>query len=290
MRRGDQRRSPARNLRRVARAVAEASAHVSAPLRMRPEFLIVGAQRCGTTSMFKAIVQHPLVARPFLRKGVHYFDTNYGNGFGWYRGNFPIAASSWARRAGRGQPHTGESSPYYMFHPLAGERIAAHLPDIRLLALLRDPVERAYSAHSHELARGYEAKSFEAALELEDERLAGERERMRADPTYQSHSWQHHAYLRRGQYIDQLTALEQLVGSDRLLVIDSHDLFTSPESVMPQVWAFLGLPDGEVAFARHNARPRAPMAESLRRRLDDHFVPYDEKLAAWWGRTPSWRR
>jgi hypothetical protein len=257
---------------------------------MRPEFLIVGAQRCGTTSMFKTIVQHPLVARPFLRKGVHFFDTNYGNGFGWYRGNFPVAASSWARRAGQGRPRTGESSPYYMFHPLAAERIAAHLPEIRLLALLRDPVERAYSAHSHELARGFEDESFDAALELEDLRLAGECERMYADPSYASHSWQHHAYLRRGQYIDQLTTLEQLVGRDRLLVIDSHDFFTMPQAVMPQVWAFLGLRDGDVAFARHNARMRAPMAASLRRRLDDHFVPYDEKLAAWWGRIPSWRR
>lgn len=240
--------------------------------------------------MFKTIVQHPLVARPFLRKGVHFFDTHYGNGYSWYRGNFPIAASSRMRRIGRGRPRTGESSPYYMFHPLAAERIAAHLPGVRLIALLRDPVERAYSAHSHELARGFEQEGFEAALELEDARLAGECERMRSDPGYDSHSWQHHAYLRRGQYIEQLTALEQIVGGDRLLVVDSHDFFTAPETVVPGVWAFLGLPDVPVTLARHNARMRAPMAGSLRQRLTDHFAPYDEKLAAWWGRTPSWRR
>lgn len=257
---------------------------------MVPDFLIVGGQRCGTTSMFKTLVQHPLVARPFLRKGVHFFDMRYGNGFAWYRGNFPIELSSRVRRIGRGRPRTGESSPYYMFHPLAAERIAVHLPDVRLIALLRDPVERAYSAHSHELARGFEKEGFEAALELEDVRVADECERMRADPGYESHSWRHHAYLRRGQYIDQLTALEQIVGGDRLLVVDSHDFFAAPETVLPRVWAFLGLPDVEVRSARHNARTRAPMADSLRRRLTDHFAPYDEKLAAWWGRTPSWRR
>lgn len=284
------RRGAARATRRAVRGLAVASARASSPLRMSPDFLIVGAQRCGTTSLFKTLMQHPLVARPFLRKGVHFFDTNYGNGYAWYRGNFPIAASSLARRIGRGRPRTGESSPYYMFHPLAAERIAAHLPGVRLIALLRDPVERAYSAHSHELARGFETESFEVALELEDARLSGESERMRSEPGYQSHSWQHHAYVLRGQYIDQLTALEPVVDSDRLLVVDSHDFFTAPDTVVPQVLAFLGLPDAPVNFARHNARKRAPMPDSLRRRLTDHFAPYDEKLTAWWGRTPSWRR
>ena len=70
-------------------------------------------------------------------------------------------------------PITGESSPYYLFHPLAAERIARDLPDVRLVVLLRDPVERAYSAYTHERARGFETETFARALELEPERLAG---------------------------------------------------------------------------------------------------------------------
>ena len=100
-----------------------------------------------------------------------------------------------------------------MFHPLAGERIRRDLPGVKLLVLVRDPVERAYSAHAHELARGYETEPFERALELEDQRLAGEAERIVAQPGYLSHSHQHHAYLARGRYADQLERLDKLLGS-----------------------------------------------------------------------------
>ena len=89
--------------------------------------------------------------------------------------------------------------------------MARHLPDVRILAMLRDPVERAYSAYKHELARGFETEPFERALELEDERLAGQAERMLADPDYQSFSHRHHAYVRRGQYAEQLHRLRQLL-------------------------------------------------------------------------------
>lgn len=279
-----------RRARRVLRRFADASVELSAPARMLPGFLIVGAQRCGTTSMFKTLAQHPDVARPFLRKGVHYFDKSYPRGQRWYRGHFPLAATSRLRRRGR-LPITGESSPYYLFHPLAGARIAHDLPGVRLVVLLRDPVERAYSGHSHELARGYETLPFEAAVEAEPERLAGERERMLAEPGYDSPHWQHHAYVTRGQYVEQLEALAGHVGRDRLHVVDSGDFFADPEPVFDRVCDFLGLPRAAgIAYEQHNARSRAPMADALRARLTAHYAPYDERLARWWGTTPSWCR
>jgi len=279
-----------RAVRRRIRSSADASIEITAPARMWPDFLIVGAQRCGTTSLFKTLVQHPMVARPFLRKGVHFFDLHYDRGPRWYRGHFPLSATSRARRRGL-RPLTGESSPYYMFHPSAPGRIAADLREVRLLILLRDPVERAYSAWSHEHARGFETLSFEDAIDLEPERLAGERERMLHDVRYSSSAWQHNAYVTRGQYIDQLEHLESVITRDRLLVLDSGDFFTDPAPVFEEVVAFLGLPPGPgVSFEQHNARSRAPMTETVRRRLDAHFAPYDHKLAHWWGRTPSWRR
>jgi len=258
---------------------------------MRPGFLIVGAQRCGTTSTFKMLSQHPAVLPAVFHKGVHYFDVAYDRGMPWYLGHFP---TKWAanRVAGRiGTAVTGESSPYYMFHPLAAERIARDLPEVRIIAMLRDPVERAYSAHAHELARGFETEPFERALELEPERIAGEYERLVADPTYDSHHWQHNAYVTRGQYVEQLERLERVFGRERVLPVDSRDLFLEPEKTLRQILDHLGLPhvDG-VRFEQHNARSRAPMPESLRHRLDEHFVPYDERLAAWWGRPPGWRR
>lgn len=280
----------ARAARRQARRVSDATLELTGPARMRPDFLIVGAQRCGTTSMFKTLVQHPDVVRPFLRKGVHYFDKSYDRGERWYRGHFPLVATSRVR-GGSGRALTGESSPYYMFHPLARQRIAGDLPNVKLLVLLRDPVVRAYSAHSHERARGFEELDFEAALAAEPERLAGERERLMADPGSDSLHWQHHAYVTRGQYIEQIRALEQLVGRERLCVIDSGDFFTDPAPVFEEVRTFLGLaPAPGIVFEQHNARQRSPLAPDLRTRLEEHFAPYDAELEQWWGRTPSWRR
>lgn len=279
-----------RRLEPLVRRTLDAAAPVTAGVRMRPSFLIVGGQRCGTTSLFKTLAQHPAVARPFVFKGIHYFDMHYDKSFAWYRGHFPISATSRVRRIGRPGPITGESSPFYGFHPLAPTRISEDLPGVRMIMLLRDPVERAYSAHSHELARGFETEPFEKALALEEERIQGERERMIADPSYVSFHFQHHAYLGRGRYIEAIDAIEAIVGPGRLHVVDSHEFFTKPETAFTGVLDFLGLePDRRIRFERHNARVRNPMAPELRSRLLAHFDDSDARLAEWWGRSLSWR-
>ena len=263
-------------LRELARATARTTGRLTAAARMTPSFLIVGAQRCGTTSMYKTLSQHPMVLPAVLHKGAHYFDTGYGHGPAWYRGHFPLQVT--ARRAAPAPgrlPITGESSPYYMFHPLAGQRIATDLPGVRLLVLLRDPVERAYSAHTHETARGFETEPFERALELEPVRLAGEEAKLVADPAYQSYSHQHHAYVTRGRYADQLRRLEG---------------FTDPEPVFAEVADFLGIGAATgIAFEKHNARPRAPMPDSVRTALEDQLADSDAELETWLGAPPSWR-
>jgi hypothetical protein len=278
-------------LQQAARAASRTFGRFTAGHRMLPTFLISGAQRCGTTSMYKTLTEHPQVLPAVLHKGVHYFDTNFGRGLDWYKGHFPTEAS--ARRAAGSSARviTGESSPYYMFHPLAGRRIAATLPDARMIILLRDPVERAYSAFTHESARGHEDQTFGSALELEETRLAGEEERILADPSYVSFDHQHHAYVRRGRYVDQLERLEREIGRDRMLVIDSGDLFEAPEPVFDRVCEFLGLEAWQPArFEQHNARPRSGMDDDLRRTLAKGYEEDDERLGVWLGRTPSWRR
>ncbi len=283
------RRSPA-----VHRAVQRATRTVGLGTnrwRMTPSFLIVGGQRCGTTSMYRTLSAHPAVLPPVRHKGVHYFDTDYAKGMAWYRAHFPLerTAEALERRLGI-RPLAFESSPYYMFHPLAAERIAADLPGVKLIVLLRDPVERAYSAHAHELARGFEDQDFETALALEESRLAGEAERLAADPHARSPSHQHHGYLTRGRYVEHLERLERVFGRDRMHVVDSHRFFTQPEPVYDDVLRFLGLRHtGYPAFERHNARSRSPMPPELRTRLEAHFAPYDERLVAWLGRAVSWR-
>ncbi|GAA2653043.1 hypothetical protein GCM10010412_020790 [Nonomuraea recticatena] len=275
-------------------SVSRTTGRLTSGGRMLPSFLIMGAQRCGTTSLYRALAQHPLLLKPVLHKGVHYFDVGYGKGISWYQGHFPlkVGAALLRKRYGR-QPLAFESAPYYLYHPLAGERIARDLPGVKLIVLVRDPVERAFSAHSHELARGYETEShFEYAVELEVRRLAGAEERLRAEPHSVHHSHRHHAYLARGRYAEQLDRLEPLFGRERILVIDSHRFFAEPERTYARVLEFLQMPHmGNPAFERHNGRSRPkPLPESVRQTLMEHFEVYDTQLVPWLGGDPSWRR
>src|SRR5436305_181676 len=223
--------------------------------RMLPGFLIVGAERCGTTSMFHLLRQHPAVFGTALRKQeVHFFDVAYHRGLAWYRSQFPLQASArLAARGARARPVAFEASPYYMFHPLAPERIHRDLPGVRLLVLLRDPVERAYSAHANHVGHGLETESFERALELEDPRLEGEAERIIADLSYVSYSHRHHSYRSRGHYADQLKNLERIFGRDRIHVVDSDDFFADPGPAYDQVLDFLGLPPHHPVFTPQHA-------------------------------------
>jgi hypothetical protein len=259
--------------------------------RTVPNVLIAGGQRCGTTSMYRALIQHPAVLRAVGRKGVHYFDTDYGRGPNWYCGHFPLRVTvDRVRRQTGVTPVVLESSPYYGFHPLAAARFNADLPGVKLIVLIRDPVERAYSAHAHELARGFETEPFERALELEPQRLQGRDDELVRHPFSVSLDHQHHAYVARGQYVELLRRLASIVGRDRLHVVDSHRFFAEPEQVWAETLAFLDLPvGGDPSFERHNARPRSPMSDELRQRLETHFRPWDEELAQWLGWVPSWR-
>ena len=277
--------------KRAVHSVSVGTGRLTHRARMLPGFLIVGAQRCGTTSMYRTLSQHPAILKAVLHKGIHYFDTGYDHGLGWYQGHFPLRAhAALVRRTSGDVPLTFESSPYYMFHPLAAQRILRDLPEVKLLVLVRDPVERAYSAYAHELRRGFETEPFERALELEDQRLAGEAERIVSQPGYLSHSHQHNSYLTRGIYVDQLERLEKLFGRDRLHVVDSGRFFTDPKPVYDGVLEFLGLRHhGYPVFEQYNSRARSPMPEALRTKLSEHFLPSDERLTPWLGQPPSWR-
>jgi sulfotransferase family protein len=269
----------------------------TAPLRMRPDFLLIGAQRSGTTSLYRYLAEHPSMAPALVSKGVHYFSTAYGRGRSWYRGHFPTIAYRDLHRAVRRTPLvTGEASPYYLFHPLTPERVALELPDVKLIALLRDPVSRAYSQFQHEHEGGFEPlATFEEAIDAEPERLAGEEARMVSDPTYQSFAHQHFTYLSRGLYVDQLRRWWTHVPRERLLVLRAEDLFDDLERTYSRVLEFLGLPQrGVQRQTAYNATRSEPMATATKERLRAIFAPSNRELASelgwdagWGGSSPS---
>lgn len=261
---------------------------LTAPLRLMPGFIMIGAQRCGTTSLFRALMDHPQVVAPTFHKGINYFDLNYYRGIRWYEGHFPVVEIARLRAARYGPPLAFEASGYYLYHPFALERLTRDLPGVKLVAMLRDPVERAYSAYKHESARGFEHESFERALESEDDRLAGEIDRMRDDLTYESFSHRHHSYRHRGHYAEQLERAFALIPRSQVHVIDSAEFFSQPAEEYARLIEFLGLRPFEPAFLRRNARPGEPMVEQTRRMLQEYFGPHDERLAKLLRRPPSW--
>jgi len=261
----------------------------TAGLRLQPDFIMIGAQRCGTTSLFRALLAHPQVIRPTFHKGVNYFDLNYFRSVRWYRGHFPVAGLAERRTARCGGPVVFEASGYYVYHPFALERIAHDMPSVKLVVMLRDPVERAFSAYKHELARGFEWESFEKALDLEDSRLAGEIDRMRADPHYESVAHRHHSYRHRGHYAEQLERAFRLFPREQVHVIDSEAFFAEPAREYERVLAFLGLrPFQPGTFGPYNARPGSGLEPGTRRMLMEHYRTHDARLASLLGREPRW--
>src|SRR5579885_2674785 len=134
---------------------------ITSSIRLLPDFIIIGTQRGGTTSLYAYLGQHPQIA-PAVIKEVHFFDNNYERGVGWYRTQFPfLIEKSIAKNIGQQNFITGEASPYYLFHPHVPERAAKVVPGAKLIVLLRNPIDRAYSHYYHEVELGHEKLSFE---------------------------------------------------------------------------------------------------------------------------------
>jgi Sulfotransferase domain len=281
-----------RRAKRVVRKGGRRFGSLTARFRLLPDYLIIGAQRAGTTSLFKYLAQHPAVGRPFLGKGAHFFDTNYSDDLDVYRAYFPTRAYSWYVRASRGMDLvTGEGSPYYLAHPHAPYRIAEALPEVKLIALLRDPVERAYSHYQHEVARGFEDLSFDEAIEQEPRRLSGELERMRNDSSYNSFAVQHHTYVTRGRYADQLEVWYGLFPRDQILLLRSEDLFTDPDRAYQDVLRFLGIPAVSLReYEVFNPRMYTEMPPQTRRKLVQYFAEPNELLYELVGIDFGWSR
>ena len=157
--------------RRWARRISDATTELTGPARMRPDFLIVGAQRCGTTTMFKALVSTRRGA-PLLRKGIHYFDKDYARGDRWYRSHFPLRGHRPASRRLGGSRSDRRVEPVLHVPPARAAPDRRRAAGCQLVVLLRDPVVRAYSAHSTSGPR-VRGPRLRRAVAAEPDRIAG---------------------------------------------------------------------------------------------------------------------
>ena len=251
-----------------------------------PDFLIIGAQKCGTGFLYRLLSQHPLM-EPSRRREVHYFDVRFAEGLDWYRSNFSPETYEDGRRM-----MTGEKSPYYLYHPHAPRRASEIVPGAKLIALLRNPVDRAYSNYHHQKRIGHEQlPTFEEAIAAEPDRLRGEREKMLADAGYVSSNHRRFSYLSRGLYAEQLREWRKFFAEDQIQVVRSEDLYRSTESTLKSILSFLELPDWQPDknISEPSKKPRYPaMDPQTRRRLEDYFEPHNRELCEYLGGDFGW--
>jgi len=266
-------------VRKILRGAYRTYGRATASARPLPDFLILGAQKAGTTALYAYLRWHPQITGPSFKE-VSFFDRHYARGERWYRAHLP------ARRRGK---VAGEASPSYLFHPLAAERVARTLPDAHLIALLRNPVDRAFSHYQHEVALGREQLSFEDALAREDERMRGEVERMLNDPTYFSHAWWNYTYTARGLYAEQLERWYAVFPREQMLVLLTDDLAADTPGTYRRVLDFLGVDTRELdSYPRIFEREYGAMEPATRARLEAEFAEPNRRLAALLERGLPW--
>lgn len=258
--------------RKVLRGTVRTYGRATARWRRLPDFLILGAQKAGTTALYAYLRWHPQISGPAFKE-VSFFDRHYARGETWYRAHLPARVPEGTL--------VGEASPSYLFHPLAPERAAKLIPDARLIAILRNPVDRAFSHYQHEVSLGRESLSFEEAIERENERMRGETERMLRDPTYFSHSWWNYTYLARGRYAEQLERWFAAFPRERVLVLLTDELADDSAATYRRVLDFLAVERHDLdSYPRIFEREYTQMEAATRARLEAYFEESNRELEA----------
>ena len=267
---------------------------ITGPFRMLPDFIIIGAQKCGTTSLYDYITKHPTI-RAAQRKEIHYFAFNDGFvkikfgpnypvgkqekfGVNWYRSNFPTKFEAWAHyRRTNQEMLTGEASTQYMPYPETPERVKRLIPSVKLLAILRNPTDRAYSAYNFHRLHYMENRTFEDAVKQE---LDGYETR----------------YIRRylvyGHYAQHLERWFECFDRSQILVLATEELREDQQGTLDKIWEFLGVMPHQFEQPPKNLNVGnyEPMSEKMRKCLIEYYLAHNEKLAKLLGRCFDWDR
>jgi len=265
---------------------------LTSPLRVSPGFLIIGAQKAGTTSLYDHLIQHPSISRS-ISKEIHYFDSpNYDRGPSWYLSHFhrKRKVTDHFKSTGRLSYMSGEASPYYLAHPSSPARAHRFNPDFKLIVMLRNPIDRALSHYNHQVRQGVETLSFSDALAQEESRLAGEREKMIADSNYYSNSYWSYSYIERGRYDLHLRNWLSTFDRSQLLVLNSETFFRNPQAVFSETVEFLQLSAHKLASVspKNSGGAYAKMPTATRNYLRGQFSEHNAALKELVDYEPTW--
>ena len=265
-----------------------------------PSFVVVGAQKAGTTTLHRVLRRHRQIHLP-ATKELHFFDQHFDRGLDWYSSQF--RPRFWQRAV-------GEATPVYAYRKEVRQRLIKSLPDARIVMLLRNPVDRAYSHYWHDLRRQELARHDRGVHATFEEAIANERPYIFAHliggdaPRMFKENWgKRLAYVRRGEYMDQIEPFLEAYGRERLHIMLLDDFAADRESSLRDLFGFLGVWRGAArripsdVHANRYRRPDVegrmqvsayvPMSEETRAAMVEHYRPYNERLAALLGRDLS---
>ena len=261
---------------------------ITSYLRKLPDFVIIGAQKSGTTSLYDFVVRHPEIASATIKE-LRYFSHLHKFGELWYRSNFPINLSRYNYFFQTSKRFTGEASPHYLFWQIVPNRMKEILPDVKLIVILRNPVDRAYS-HYHMALRIYnESLSFEKAIELEEERCARIKQLLSNDPYIIPKYYFTHTYLANGVYVDQLENWFRYYDRERFLILTTEDFRENPQQTLDQIFNFLGVHQFQIKYLRNlNIGNYKEMSKNTRKFLIEYFRPHNQRLSKLLRRNFNW--
>lgn len=242
----------------------------------KPDFLIIGTQKGGTTTLYDLITQHPEI-NAAKKKEVHYFDLNFHRSLRWYHSFFSYGKI------------TGEASPYYLFHPLVPERIKSIFPEIKLIVILRNPIDRAFSHYNMILNRGKETLTFEDAISAENDRLQREIKKIKTQKNYRSYDHQYFSYLSRGEYYRQISHWYKYFPENQFMFIQSEQFFLHTQKTLDNVFSFLGIDSfiPEVSISR-KGNYNDDLSNETRAILQTYFKKHNNDLYDLLGVNYNW--
>lgn len=232
---------------------------ITAQERSLPDFIIIGAQKAGTSSLYHYLCDHPRILKA-RRKEIHYFDLNFDKGINWYKSFFPKADFLLENKS-----LTGEASPFYLFHPEVTSRLKAIDKQIKFIVLLRDPVDRAYSHYYHNFKKKKETRTAHEALSPSNV--------IPGDSAY-THikDYRRFSYLERGLYTEQLKRWFTFFPRDRFIIKKSESFYESSNDTLTDIFRFLDLPDYRINNSKIYLKNTYPeIDETLRKELKYYY-------------------
>jgi len=253
----------------------------SAHKRALPSTVIIGEMKAGTTALYDYLALHDGIV-PGTQKEIHFFSHYWARGPRWYRSHFPRESALSHDRS------TLEASPSYLFHPEAATRMHSVLPHARVIVLLRNPIDRAYSHHAYERARGTEWLTFEQSLEAEERRMTVPTARERS---FSRSARRIYSYRLRGQYADHLRPWLELFPAEQVRIITTERLRESSAEVVAETVSWLGLSEHiklDLLLPKNEGHYTAPIDPETRARLARHYAPHNDELYELLGRDLGW--